>query len=561
VPKERRFAVLPARWDQLYTGKWSKFCPTNDGAESKSRPRRAINVGRGTTCLHLRSAPRVARNERLSHLLNRGPPPSSPSGPGAAGLTMVLVCAAQFVLQLDFSIVNVALPAIQRDLHMPAAQLQWIVTGYALTFGSLLLAGGRLSDLLGRRRLLLSGLVLFALASVACGLAQWPLMLIIARLVQGSAGAMVSPAALSLLTTTNPEGPARSRALSIWQATTAGGATTGIIAGGVLTQYLGWRAVFLVNPPVIAVMLLLVHRLPAQRPAGGQHLDVAGAALITASLGALIFGLSNGQQHGFSSPGTVAALSVAVVTGVIFGLAERKASAPMLPAAVLASPARRTAVVAMLLIGAVLAGYVYFVSLYLQHVEGFTPLATGLALVPSTLTVVLTSTLVTRRLMRRLGTRGVFVTGLLSMAAGQLWLSQISAGAAYATAVLPGLLLTSLGIGLALPAASIAITSGVDSRDQGLAGALFTTGQQVGAAAGLAVLATVAATRTAHAAGSLVAGYRLSFLVATVMALAAAALVAAKLGSRDRQTKAAAPGATGSSGATSPVAGAQPPKK
>jgi hypothetical protein len=165
---------------------------------------------------------------------------------------------------------------------------------------------------------------------------------------------MVSPAALSLLTTTNPEGPARSRALAIWQATTARGATTGIIAGGVLTQYLGWRAVFLVNPPVIAIMLLLVGRLPATRPARGQRLDLAGASLITASLGALIFGLSNGQQHGFASPATVTALAVAVAIAAGFVLVEQTASALMLPAALLASPARRTAVVGMLLIGAVL---------------------------------------------------------------------------------------------------------------------------------------------------------------------------------------------------------------
>src|SRR5580692_3386883 len=188
-----------------------------------------------------------------------------------AALAMTVICAAQFVLQLDFSIVNVALPTIQRELHMAAAQLQWIVTGYALTFGSLLLAGGRLADLLGRRRLLAAGLVWFAVASLVAGLSEWPVMLIVARLVQGAAGAMVSPAALSLLTTTNPDGPARARALSIWQATTAAGATTGIVAGGVLTQYLGWRAVFLVNPPIIAIMLALFGRLPASRPAGRRQ--------------------------------------------------------------------------------------------------------------------------------------------------------------------------------------------------------------------------------------------------------------------------------------------------
>jgi EmrB/QacA subfamily drug resistance transporter len=453
----------------------------------------------------------------------------------AAAFTMTLICAAQFVLQLDFSIVNVALPTIQRDLNIPAAQLQWIVTGYALTFGSLLLAGGRLADLLGRRRVLICGLVLFALASLASGLALWPVMLIISRLIQGAAGALVSPAALSLLTTTNPEGPARNRALAIWQATTAGGATAGIIAGGLLTQYLGWRAVFLVNPPLIAIMLALAGRLPAGQPAGGQHLDVPGALLVTSALAALIFGLSNGQQNGFASPTTITALATALLLGGSFVWVERTAAAPMLPLPILALRTRRAAVGVMLMIGAVLAGYVYFVSLYLQKVRGFSPLATGLALVPSTVVVVLVSTLLTRRLLTGFTVKYVLLAGLAAMAAGQLWLTQISDSSSYATAVLPGLLLTSLGIGLALPTASIAITAGVQGRDQGLAGALFTTGQQVGAAVGLAILATVAAARTARASGSLVAGYRLSFQIATVIAVLAVVLVAWQISSRDCQ--------------------------
>ncbi|HTZ92014.1 MAG TPA: MFS transporter [Streptosporangiaceae bacterium] len=444
-------------------------------------------------------------------------------------LALTLICAAQFVLQLDFSIVNVALPRIQADLHMAAAQLQWIVTGYALTFGSLLLAGGRLADLLGRRRLLSAGLVLFAVASLACGLAQWPLMLIVARIVQGAAGALVSPAALSLLTTSNPEGAARNRALSIWQATTAAGATAGIVAGGLLTQYLTWRAVFLVNPPLIAIMIALIGRLPATKPAGGQRIDVPGAVLVTAAIAALIFGLSYGQQHGFTAPVTIVALVLAVVLGTAFVRVERRVAAPMLPLAIIANRTRRAAVSAMLLIGAVLAGYVYFTSLYLQKVEGFSPLATGLALVPSTVVVVLVSTLLTRRILTRFATKQVLLAGLIGLAAGQLWLSQIHAGAGYALAVLPGLLLTAAGIGLALPTASIAITSGVQGRDQGLAGALFTTGQQTGAAIGLAVLATAAAARTEHADGSLVAGYRLSFLIATGFAVLAGVLVAALL--------------------------------
>ncbi len=462
------------------------------------------------------------------------PTATGQTGPVQRGsaLAMVLICGAQFVLQLDFSIVNVALPTIQKDLHMAAAELQWIVTGYALTFGSLLLVGGRLADLLGRRRLLILGLLVFAAASLVCGVAQWPVMLIAARLAQGGAGALVSPAALSLLTTTNAEGPARNRALAIWQATTAAGATAGIVAGGLLTQYFGWRAVFLVNPPLIVIMLTLIKRLPAGAATGGSRIDYRGAVLVTAAIACLIFGLSNGQQHGFTSLATIATLILAVVLGAAFVRAERHASAPMLPLAIFSAPARRAAVAAMVMIGAVLAGYVYFVSLYLQRVHHFSPVATGLALVPSTVTVVLVSTLMTRRLLKRLSVRWVLLAGLICLGTGQLWLSLMTVDSTYLDVVLPGLLLTSLGIGLALPTASIAITNGVRREDQGLAGALFTTSQQTGAAVGLAVLATAAAARTAHAAGSLVAGYRLSFLISAGIILWAVLLVSVQLRSR-----------------------------
>jgi EmrB/QacA subfamily drug resistance transporter len=455
-----------------------------------------------------------------------------------ASFTLALICGAQFLLQLDFSIVNVALPAIERELGFAAAELQWVVTGYALTFGSLLLVGGRAADLLGRRALLELGLVLFALASLACGLAQSPLMLIVARFVQGAAGAMVSPAALSLLTTLYREGPERTRALGLWQAATAAGATTGIVAGGLLTQFVGWRAIFLVNPPLIAVMLVVVRRtVPAGRPEGSQRLDIPGAVLVTTSLGALIFGLSNGQQHGFGAPATIAALAAAVVLGACFIAIERRAAAPMLPLGIFAAPTRRAAAAAMLLIGAIVAAYVYFISLHLQRVLGFSPVATGLSLVPSTATLVLTTTFGTRRLLQRFGVKATLLAGLALTAAGQFWLAQIAAGGSYVVNVLPGLVLTALGVGCVFPTASVAITSGVEQRDQGLAGGLFTTCQQVGAATGLATLATVAAARTVHADGSLAAGYRLSFMIATGIALVAAAIVARQFNAATRQSE------------------------
>jgi EmrB/QacA subfamily drug resistance transporter len=448
----------------------------------------------------------------------------------SSAVALALICAAQFVLQLDFSIVNVALPAIQRELRMVPGQLQWVVTGYALTFGSLLLVGGRASDLLGRRRLLCVGLTLFALASLGAGVAQAAAPLIVARVVQGAAGAMVSPAALSLLTTLHAEGPDRTRALGIWQAATAAGATTGIIAGGLLTQYLGWRAIFLVNPPLIAIILPIILRaLPASPPSGGQRIDVRGAVLATGSLAALIFGLSNGQEHGFTGALTVAMMLAAVLLAIAFVVTEQTVAAPMVPLSIFREPTRRAAVLAMLLMGAVIAGYVYFSSLYLQRVEHFSPVKTGLALVPSTLTVVVVSTFVSRRLLAHIGVKLMLLAGLLSMAAGQLWLAQIRLGAPYSSTVLPGLVLTAIGLGLAFPTASVAITSGVKATDQGVAGGLFVTGQQAGAAIGLAALAAVAASRTAADHASLVAGYRLAFLIATGLALVAAGVVAAQI--------------------------------
>jgi hypothetical protein len=278
-------------------------------------------------------------------------------------------------------------------------------------------------------------------------------------------------------------------------------------------------------------MLVLLRRLPAGTGAGGgARLDYRGAAAVTAAIACLIFGLSYGQQHGFTTPLTIGALVAAVLLAGAFVWAELTVSAPMLPLTIFAVPARRAAVAAMVLIGAVLAGYVYFVSLFLQKVLHFSPLLTGLALVPSTLTVVAMSTLGTRRLLGRgLPAWQVLLAGLICLAGGQFWLAQVSATATYPTVVLPGPLLTSMGIGLALPTASIAITNGVRREDQGLAGALFTTSQQVGAAVGLAALATAAAARTAHASGSLVAGYRLSFQIAAGIIVLAAVIVAVQM--------------------------------
>jgi EmrB/QacA subfamily drug resistance transporter len=477
----------------------------------------------------------------------------------AAGWPLALICAAQFVLQLDFSIVNVALPSIQAHLHVTAASLQWIITGYALTYGSLLLTGGRIGDLAGHRRMLLAGLVLFGLTSLAAGLATSFVVLVVARFAQGASAALVAPSALAVLTGVYREGPARTRALSIFQAATAGGATAGIVLGGVLTSYIGWRAIFLVNPPIIAVLAVaLLRLLPRDAGQGGTRLDGAGAALITLSVTSLIYGLSEGEDHGFTAPLAIASFALAVLLGGLFVWAERRAAAPMLPSALFADPARRAALAAMLLMGGVLAGYLYFVSLYLQDILGFSALLAGLALVPATATVMATSMFLTRRLLPKLGVKRMLLLGLAAIGLGQVWLSQITTAGNYEVNVLGGIMLTSFGLGLAFPTVSIAVTAGIPARQQGVAGGLFVTAQQVGAAAGLAVLATIADARTRAAHGSLVAGYRLSFLVAVGLIAAAAAVVLVQL----RRTTAVPPPAVPAGPAGTPAAsGDAPPRQ
>ncbi len=440
-----------------------------------------------------------------------------------------LVCAAQFVLQLDFSIVNIALPTIQRELGFVPAELQWIVTGYALTFGSLLLLGGRIGDLLGRRRTLQLGLGAFAAASLACGLSVSSAMLIGARLVQGAAAAFVSPSALALLAAANPEGPMRNRAISLFQAATAAGASAGVVAGGILVEFVGWRSIFLVNVPIVVVLVLLNRAvIPGDTARGRPQLDVAGAVLVTASGAALIYGLSSGQQSGFAAVPTILALAAAVVLAVLFVFVERRVSAPMLPFAYFRSPTHRASIGATALVGVVIVSYVYFVSLYLQHVLGFSPLLTGIAVIPSPATVVVISTLVTRRAIGRLGVKWALLLGLGLIGFGQLWFAQLSPSGTYLLNVLPGQVLTAAGIALALPAAAVGATSGVASTEQGLASGLLNTAQQMGAAVGLAVLATVAAAWTVRT-GSLSAGYALAYLLASGIALIAVLGVAARL--------------------------------
>lgn len=407
-------------------------------------------------------------------------------------LPLYLICAVQMLLQLDVSIVNVALASMDRDLGF-AGGLQWVAGGYALAYGSLLLVGGRLADRLGHKPVLLVGLVAFALASLVGGLAGDPAVLIGARVGQGMAAAAVAPAALALLTTLFETPAERARALGFSQAAMAGGATIAVIVGGALVELFGWRAVMLVNLPLIAILVpLLVLRVPARGGSAGNGSGWLAPALVSLALLGIVSGLGLAETAGFASPVVIGLIVAGLVFGAVWVGIERRSATPMLPGGFLASRQRATALVTIFGLGGVMAGYVFFVTLYLQRVLELPPFMTGLALVPSTVMVMSVSLLVGRSLIDRWGLKPVLLAGVALVTLGQALLA-LAGGGPYWTTVLPGLVVTAGGMGLALPAASVSFMAGVDERVRGTAGGLIVTGQQTGVAAALAVLTVVAA--------------------------------------------------------------------
>ncbi len=406
-------------------------------------------------------------------------------------LPLYLICAVQMLLQLDVSIVNVALASMDRELGF-AGGLQWVAGGYALAYGSLLLLGGRLADRLGHKPLLLGGLVAFALASLVGGLAGNPAVLVGARVAQGIAAAAVAPAALALLTTLFETPVERARALGFSQAAMAGGATIAVVVGGALVELFGWRAVMLVNLPLIAILLpLLVWRVPARGGGTADRVSWLAPALVSLALCGVVSGLGLAETEGFTSPMVNGLIAAGLGAGAAWLWLERRSAAPMLPVGFLASRQRVAALFTIFGLGGVMAGYVFFVTLYLQRVLGLPPFLTGLALVPSTVVVMSVSLLVGRTLIGKFGLKPVLLAGVALVMLGQVLLA-LAGGGSYWTTVLPGLVLTAGGMGLALPAGSVAFMAGVDERVRGTAGGLIVTGQQTGVAAALAVLVTIA---------------------------------------------------------------------
>jgi len=452
---------------------------------------------------------------------------------------LIVVCLAQFMVVLDVSIVNVALPAIQRDLHFSAVDLQWVVTSYALTFGGLLLLGGRLADLFGRRRIFLVGLGLFTAASLLGGFATNQTTLIAARCLQGVGAAVLSPATLTILTVTFREQRARAKAFGVWSAVAAGGGAAGALFGGVLTQYLSWRWILFVNVPIgIALFVVARARLHESRAVGTRsRLDVAGAVTVTGALFLLVYAISHTDVVPWAGTSTllVLAASGALLAAFIF-IEARVASHPLVPLRLFRVRSVIGANLVMFCFGVGMFAMWYFLSLYLQQVLGYSPVVTGLTFLPQTLAIATGATL-SGRLSPRLGPRNVLMLGGFMAAGGLFWLSFIQAGDSYWTGACGGGILATFGMGLAFTPIALLATGGVPHEEAGLASGLVNCSRQIGASVGLAALTTLAASHTAALLGhpvalhhrssgndavavALTAGYARAFLVASVAVLA-----------------------------------------
>jgi EmrB/QacA subfamily drug resistance transporter len=447
-------------------------------------------------------------------------------------LILTLVCLAQFMVVLDISIVEVALPSMQTSLGFTDASLQWVVTAYALTFGGLLLFGGRLTDLFGRRRIFLVGLALFTAASLLGGFAGNQTTLIAARALQGVGAAVLSPATLTIVTLTFTEHKARARALGIWSAVAAGGGAAGSLFGGILTQYLTWRWILFVNVPIGIVLFLLARFYLVESKAEGprNRLDIAGSLTVTGGLVVLVYAIVHTDVVSWTSTSTLVALAIAVVLLGGFLLIEaRLATHPLVPLRLFRSPGLTGANLAMFCLGSSMFSMWFFLTLYLQKVLDYSPLVTGLTFVPQTAAIAVGATL-SSRLAPRFGSRNVLMAGALMAAAGLFWLSFIQPGDTYWNSACGGGILCTFGLGLALTPIALSAMGGVRPAEAGLASGLVNTSRQIGASLGLAVLSTVAADRVAsQLAGrpvtpttmkaALTAGYARGFVVTAFIVL------------------------------------------
>lgn len=421
---------------------------------------------------------------------------TAPRGPDS--LVVALACLGQFMVVLDVSIVNVALPAIRSGLSFSTADLPWVVNAYTLAFAGFMLLGGRAADLFGRRRMFIVGVTVFTLASLLGGLAPNAGVLVAGRAIEGLGGAILAPCTLTILTTTFPEGPRRARAIAAWTMVGAVGGAAGAIIGGLLTDYLSWRWILLVNLPV-GIFVVLGSRLwlPADRGRGGRSLDLPGAVAVCAGLTALVYGIVEAGAQGWGRPACYGSLAAGVVLLALFVLIEvRVAAAPLLPLRLLRTWSRSGANVVMFLLGAGFFSVLYFVSLYLQNVRGYSPIETGLVFVPLAVTTVIGARSAARLLAARRPPHLLIIAGLVVSAAAFIWQAQLGTNTnVILGVVLPGSVIF-LGIGLALPPVAMSATAGVPGADAGVASGLANAARQIGGSFGLAALTAIAAQHT-----------------------------------------------------------------
>jgi EmrB/QacA subfamily drug resistance transporter len=460
---------------------------------------------------------------------------------------LVVVCLGQFMVVLDATVVNVALPSIQSDLGISDANLQWIVNAYTLLFGGFLLLGGRAADLIGRRTLFISGVVVFSGASLLNGLATSEEMLIGARGLQGLGGALLSPAALAVITTTFAEGADRTKALSIWAAIASGGGAVGLLLGGVLTEALSWEWIFFVNVPIgVAIVFAALRLVPNSRVEGRpRHFDLAGAISVTAGLIILVFAIVKAEDWGWGSASTLGLAAVAVAVLASFILIERRSPFPLVRLGLFRLRSLAVANGVFLIVVGGLFAMFFFATLYMQQILGYSPITTGVGFLPVTAGIMIGAT-VAQQLIQRVGVRGVMLPGLVVAAAGLAVLAATTSVDGTYLGVLAGLLPMSIGMGATFVSLTLVATTNVEADDAGLASGIFNTSQQVGGALGLAVLSTVANDRTssvladltgaptaAQQQAALVDGYQLAFIVAAAMLAAGAVPLALLLRRRD----------------------------
>jgi EmrB/QacA subfamily drug resistance transporter len=470
--------------------------------------------------------------------------------PRGKNLALLLLAMTQFVVVIDASIVNVALPSIGRGLHFSQNDLSWVVNAYTLTFGGFLLLGGRMADLLGRRRMFMLGLVLFSLASLAGGIAQSEGWLLAARAAQGLGAAIVSPAALSIITVTFAEGAERNRALGIWGAVVGAGGAAGVLLGGILTSGLNWRWVLFVNVPIGIAAAALAPRTLVESHAkdAASSFDLPGAVAVTAGLSLLVYAIVDAVNVGWGSAATLARIAGAVVLLVAFLVIELRRRDPLMPFSIFRLRTLRGADTVALLLGMSLFSMFFFISLYLQDVLHYSPIKTGVSYLPLAVGIILSAGAASV-LVTRIGFKPTLIAGMLITAGGLIWFSQVPApGGTYLADVLGPSLLAGVGLGVSFVPVTIAAVTGTEPREAGLASGLTNTAQQIGGALGLAILATIANSRTQSAfhAGvrdasvALTKGFDRAFLVGAGFAIAGAILAAVLISSRDSREHAQA---------------------